>query len=110
MKALIEHLITEIVLITAFITLSSFSSIDMQTLSARRVHSAAINQIQASYYTVDVDAMNEKLQEQHPKWFLSVDELETYNSRKEYRVVLIYQISIPVFNTIKPGIIEGYVR
>lgn len=110
MKTIFENMITEIILVLAVFVMSTFASVDMQVMTARRIHSSALEQIQASYYTANIDTMNDKLHEDHPSWSISIDELNTYNARKEYRVSLIYEIVVPMFNIKKAGVIEGFTR
>lgn len=110
MKTLFEHMMTEVVIIIVLFVLGTYTIIDLQVMTARRVHASAVSQIQASYYTVDIDDFNTKLHEDHPNWTLTIDELQTYKTRKEYRVSLIYEITVPLFNIRKTGIIEGYTR
>lgn len=110
MKQIFENMVSEIIVIIILFVLNTYTLIDSQVLTARRIHASAMDQIQASYYTVNVDDLNERIHEKYPKWTLSIEPLSTYKTRKEYRVVLVYQVAIPLFNIVKPGIIEGYVR
>lgn len=110
MKSMFEHMATEIIIIIALFILSTFTTIEMQVLAARRVHASAIDQLQASYYSINIDDFNDKLAEKYPGWILTVDELKTHNTRKEYRVVLMYNITIPMFNLRQTALLEGYTR
>lgn len=110
MKQIFENMISEIVVIIILFVLNTFTMIDAQTMTARRIHASAMEQIQASYHTVNVNDLNEKIHDKYPKWTITIEPLSSYKTRKEYRVVLVYQVTIPMFNIVKPGIIEGYVR
>ena len=103
-------MITEIIVVLILFVFSVFATVDMQVMSARRIHASAVDQLQASYYTVNISDFNEKLKETHPSWRITIDEINTYNTRKEYRVVLIYDVVVPLFNISRGGIIEGFVR
>ena len=110
MKSLIEHMITEIILITIIFIFTAFTIVDMQTLAARRVHTAAIDQMQASYYSINEDDFNEKLHEKYPNWNITFTELNTLNTRKEYLITLDYEVVMPILNLKKHGTLEGYAR
>ena len=110
MKNLMEHMITEIILITIMFVFIAFSIMDMQTLTARRVHASAVDQMQATYYSLDEDEFNEKLHEKYPTWNITFTELNTFNTRKEYLITLDYEIVMPILNIKKQGTLEGYAR
>ena len=54
--------------------------------------------------------MNNTLHNDYPGWNLRVEKLNSVKSRQDYKVILEYQIIIPVFNITKEGVIEGYAR
>lgn len=110
MKIIFEHMTTELMLIVMLFVFSVFSIIDAQVLAARRIHASVVDQMQASYYSVDIDAYNEALQEKYPDWKITVTELDTYETRKEYIVELEYEVIVPMFNITKNQTISGYVR
>lgn len=110
MKTLMEHMVTEIILITIIFVFTAFTIVDMQTLAARRVHTAAIDQMQATYYSLNEDDFNEELHKTYPNWNISFTELNSLNTRKEYLVTLDYEIIMPILNLKKQGTLEGYAR
>lgn len=110
MKTLFEHMMTEIVVVIILFVFAAFSFVDIQALAARRIHASVVDQLQASYYSIELDDLNDKLHETHPTWTLTIEEIKTYNARKEYRVSLIYDVVVPLFNIRKAGLIEGYTR
>lgn len=110
MKTMFEHMITVIVMVIMLFIFTSIVMTEVQIVGARRVHASAINQIQSSYYAVDINALNDKLHETYPNWNLSSSLIESVNTRKDYKVKLDYEIMIPVFNIKKKGMIEGYAR
>lgn len=110
MKVLFEHMATELMLIMILFVLSVFTVVDTQVLAARRVHSSVIDQMQASYYTVDIDSVNESLHDDFPNWTINVEQIDSYGTRKEYKVELVYDIEVPLFGITKNASIVGYVR
>ena len=60
MKGIIETFVGCIYLVLVVFTISSFSVAGMQIMMARHYHTSIINQIQASYYEVDINEINKK--------------------------------------------------
>lgn len=110
MKHLFENMITMIIMVVLLFALSSLMVVNMQIQTARRIHAGVIEQYQTSYYTVDLDAINNEIQQQYPTWNVSVVEYSNVNSRKDAEITLTYDVAIPVFNLNKEGKIVGYAR
>lgn len=110
MKHMFENMISMIILVILMFVLSSLLIVNMQIQTARRVHASVIEQYQTSYYTVDLNAINNKLQEQYPDWSVSATVIDSVNTRKDTEVTLKYYVVVPVFNITKEGTISGYAR
>lgn len=110
MKMMFEHMVSVIIMIILLFIFTSIVMTEVQIVGARRIHTSAINQIQSSYYMVDINEMNNLLHKTYPSWNIKAEELKSVNSRKDYKVSLNYDVIIPVFNIKKSGIIEGYAR
>ncbi|MDD6004808.1 MAG: hypothetical protein PUC68_03985 [Firmicutes bacterium] len=110
MKTMFENMLTVIIMVVLLFVFSSIVASEIQIINARKIHTSAISQIQSSYYTVDINEMNNTLHNDYPGWNLKVEKLNSVKSRQDYKVILEYQIIIPVFNIIKEGVIEGYAR
>lgn len=110
MKSMFENMITTIMMFLMLFVMVSIGTIELQIINARKIHSSVINQVQASYYAIDVNEINQKLKSEYPRWNIKIEELSSVNSRKDLLVTLDYEVLVPVFNIIKSGKIEGYAR
>lgn len=110
MKHMFENMVSMIILVILMFVLSSLLIVNMQIQTARRVHASVIEQYQTSYYTVDLDAINDKLQKQYPDWQITATVLDNVKTRKDTEVTLTYYVVVPVFNITKQGTISGYAR
>lgn len=112
MKTLIDNYVSTIVFVIIIFAIASFSTVEMQVLAARSVHSSAVSQIQSSYYTVDIDSINAKIEEILPGsgWYIESTVLNTVNNRQDRLVTLHYKVSLPLFGVSRDGIIQGYAR
>lgn len=112
MKTLFDNFVSCIIFIVMIFAFASFSTTEMQILSARHIHTSAINQIQASYYTADIDAINEKIKESYPdgSWYIESMVINSVNSRQDRLVTLHYKVVMPLFGISQTGTIEGYAR
>lgn len=110
MKHMFENMITMMVMVILLFVLSSLMMVNMQVQTARRVHAGVIEQYQTSYYTVDLDTINNNLQQTYPNWNVQVVEFSNVNSRKDAEITLNYEVVIPVFNLTKDAKIVGYAR
>jgi len=109
-KNLYEHMVTAMVMVLMMFAFTSVLYGEMQIVNARRIFTSAVNAIQSSYYTVNVDNMNAKIKEVFPSWSLEVEPQSTVGTRKDYLVKLNYTVDVPIFNIHKDGIIEGHAR
>lgn len=110
MKTMFENMITTMIMIVMLFVMVSIGTIELQIINARKIHSSIINQIQASYYMVDVNDINARLKSEYQNWNLDVKEISSVNSRKDLLVTLDYEVVVPVFNIVKSGRLEGYAR
>lgn len=110
MKSLIETFVSCFFLVLIVFTISSFSVAGMQIMTARHYHTSIINQIQASYYGVDIQAINNKLHETCPNWNVTSTVVKSVNNRQDRMVTLTYEVVLPLFNIKKEGRIDGYAR
>lgn len=112
MKSLFDNFVSIIIFVVLIFSISSFTVLEMQLMSARHIHSSAINQIQSSYYMVDIDKINEKIKTIYPSgdWYIESVVINSINSRQDRLVTLHYKVALPLFNIEKAGIIEGYAR
>ena len=110
MKGLIETFVGCVYLVLVVFTIGSFSVVGMQMMMARHYHTSVINQIQASYYAVDIGAINDKLHETYPNWNVTSTVIHSVNNREDRLVTLTYEVDMPLFNIKKQGRIDGYAR
>ena len=112
MKSLFDNFVSTIFFVIIVFAITSFTTLEMQLMSARHIHSSAINQIQSSYYTVDIDKINEKIKEMYPSgdWYIESTVINAVNTRQDRLVTLHYKVTLPLFDISKSGKIEGYAR
>lgn len=111
MKSMFDNFVSTIIFIIIVFGIVSFSTVEMQIMAARQIHSSAINQIQSSYYMVDVDAINDKIHESYPStWYIESQVINSVNNRQDRLVTMHYEVSLPLFGISQPGVIEGYAR
>lgn len=119
MKQIMEHMLTTILMVLTLFIFASVLFVEMEIITARTVHTSAINQIQSSYYSVNINDMNDALHEKYTQkdadgnylWNISAyEETEGVASRKDWVVRLDYAIYMPFFNITKKGSIDGYAR
>lgn len=110
MKSLIDNWISFIIYVVMIFMIASAGVTEMQIMTARHIHTSVINQIQSSYYMVDIDAMNDKLHETYPSWQIESTVINTVNNRQDRLVTLHYKVIQPLFGIEKEGQIDGYAR
>ena len=111
MKNLYEHMVTAMVMVLLMFAFTSIMVGEMQVVNARRLFTSAVNTILSSYYTANVDSMNDKIHEVFgDTWNLSVEGYDTVETRKDVKVKLTYTVTVPIFGIVKDGTIEGYAR
>lgn len=118
MKNILEHLASIIIILILFMVFSSATIAEVQIKNARKIHSAALSQIQASYYTIDINEMNAILADNYPAkdedgnnyWYLETERLDSMDTRENYLVRLHYVVNVPFIGLKKTGIIEGQTR
>ena len=108
MKSMIEQMTTMIVMMILIFVFTIIISAGLQILNARLIHSGAIEQLQASYYSVSAEDLNRQVDE---GWSFELKELNSVSTRKDYEVILHYLIYLPMFKqTGIHGTITGYAR
>ncbi len=112
MKSLFDNFVSTIFFVVMVFAISSFSVVEMQLMSARHIHTSVINQIQSSYYMVDIDKINQRIEELYPggDWYVESTVINAINTRQDRLVTLHYKVYLPLFNIEQSGIIEGYAR
>lgn len=106
-----EHMVTTLIMIVILFVFTSIMLCELQIENARNIHTTAINQIQSSYYTADIEGVNLQLQEKFGDgWSLTATKINSVNSRQDYLVTLNYKVYMPIFNISRTGIIQGYAR
>ena len=112
MKSLFQHMIDIVVLIIMFFMFASLLQTELQIKEARDVHAPAIQAVQASYYDQEtITKLNEQIHQDYPdSWVLSIQEVGTVSTRKDYLVTLHYEVEIPFFGMTKTGELKGYAR
>lgn len=118
MKNIMEHMLTMIIMTLTLFVFACILFTEMQITTARSIHTSAVNQIQSSYYTVDIDEMNATLHEKYNQrdssgnymWNLSAYKVNSIKSRQDWVVTLDYAVYMPIFNRVKRGKIDGYAR
>lgn len=111
MKSLIDNMVSMIIFVIIVFSIVSFTVVPgLQLMYARQLHAQVINQIQSSYYTVDVSAMNDRLHESFPDWQITSTVINTVSNRQDRLVTLDYTITVPLLNIELQGEIDGYAR
>lgn len=110
MKSLFDNYVSLIVYVIIIFGITSFSIMEMQIINARHIHTAVVNQIQDSYYQVDINKLNEKLHESFPSWNITSEIIKGNGDREDRLITLDYEVFLPVFSITKAGRIEGYAR
>lgn len=110
MKNLFEGYISTTILAFMVFVIISLFGMETQVITARRVHASAIEQVQNSYYTVDMADLNNRIHEQYPSWEISAEPVDLTNGRQDWIVTLDYTVTVPLFNVTKEGRIQGYAR
>ena len=110
MKSLVDNFVSCIVFVVILFGITSFSVVEMQIMTARHIHTSVVNQVQSSYYKVDIGAINDKLYEQFPTWEITSTEVNSVNDRQDRLIKLRYQVVLPMFGLTKEGVIDGYAR
>lgn len=128
MKTLIDNFVSCVVFVIIIFGIASFSLVGMQIMTARRIHTSVINQIQSSYYKVDVgcentksactadgatereSSLNGQLHKKYPDWYITKQTVKAVNDRKDEVVTLHYKVVLPLFGVTKEGEIDGYAR
>ena len=111
MKSMFDNFVSTIIFTVIVFAIACFSTVEMQIMSARQIHSSAINQIQSSYYMVDINAINDKIHENYPDtWYIESTVINSVNSRQDRLVTMHYTVDLPLFGVSQSGIIEGYAR
>lgn len=111
MKSMFDNFVSTIIFVVIVFAIACFSTVEMQIMTARQLHSSAINQIQSSYYMVDVSKINDKIHETYPdSWYIESSVINSVNSRQDRLVTMHYTIELPLFGINQEGVIEGYAR
>ena len=111
MKSIFDNFISTIIFVVIVFAITSFTLLEMQLVSARHIHSSAINQIQSSYYSVDINAINDKISDLYnDDWFIECQTVNAVNNREDRLVTLHYKVTLPLFGIEKDGVIQGYAR
>lgn len=102
---------TEMILFVIFsFVFVSFMAVETQMIAARNIHSDAIEIIQNSYYTVDINDLNDSLHKNFPDWTIKSEKVNSTNDKQTHLVTLEYNVILPMFNIEQDGTIEGYAR
>lgn len=111
MRSLFDNFVSTIVFVVIVFTIAAFSTVELQIMSARHIHNSAINQIQSSYYMVDIKAINDKIHEDYPDgWYIESTVVDSVNNRQNRLVTMHYEIKMPLFGISQKGEIQGYAR
>ena len=116
MRQMFDSFVSLIIFIMIVFGIVSFSVAEMQVMTARRIHTAVVNQVQSSYYNVDVNKLKQSFGSHREagadkaNWVVSVTPVKTVADRKDSLVTLKYRIILPVFNVAEEGQIDGYAR
>ena len=72
---------------------------ELQIKEARDVHASAVEAVQASYYDEEtIEKLNAQIHQDYPdSWILSIQEVNTVGTRKDYLVTLHYEVDMPFF-------------
>lgn len=104
-----EYMTTMIVSMILVFLFTAIVGVGVQLLNARLVHSAAIENLQSSYYTYNPQVILDK--NGFDDWHFSVKEVSgSVKTRRNYLVTLNYVVNIPLLNADINGKIEGYAR
>lgn len=108
MKTLFENFVNCVVFVIMIFTIAAFSVTEMEVMTARHIHTSIVNQYQSSYHTLNIDAVNEKLQQSYPNWEVEVSPVDSAMDRETVLVTLHYNVILPVFGIEREGVIDGY--
>lgn len=108
MKSLFENYVNCIVFMVMIFVIAAFSVTEMEVMTARHIHTSIVNQYQSSYHSLNIDAVNTKLQETFPEWEVTVSPVDSTTDRETMLVTLHYKVILPVFGVEKTGEIDGY--
>lgn len=89
-------------------SITAFTMTEMEIMTARHIHTSVVNQYQSSYHTLNIDAINGRLQETFPSWEITVTPVDSTMDRETALVTLKYTVVLPVFGIERTGQIDGY--
>ena len=99
---------TKVIMMILIFVFTIITTVGLQIVNARLVHTAGIERIQSSYYNVSLEELNSGLD---PGWSFDVKELSSVKTRRDYEVTLNYLIRMPLLNDGGVyGRIVGYAR
>ena len=118
MKGLIEAFISTILFVLILFGIASYGLTELQLVNARSVHTSVVNQVQSSYYSVNVDELNDKLTHNSDgsvnpltkDWRVDIEWINASPSRQDCVVTLTYKVVNPAFGITQWGQIQGYAR
>lgn len=101
MKTLFENMISMIVMVLIMFCFISVVSIQFQTIKASNIHTSALEAIQNSYYEINEDYLNNKID----NGYFEISDLQ--NGKQ---VVYHYNVSLPFVKYEKESEISGIAR
>ena len=101
MKTLFENMISMIVMVLVIFSFTSVVSIQFQTIKASNIHTSAIEAIQNSYFEINEDYLNNRIDNGY---------FEISNLKDGKQVVYHYNVSLPFINYAKESEIAGVAR
>ncbi len=108
MKNMFEYMTTMFITMILVFVFTSIISIGSQMLTARLIHSTAIEKFESSYYTYNINELLES--EELKDWSFSCQELNAVKTRRDFLITLNYKINLPLFDTKIAGELKGYAR
>lgn len=112
MKSLFQHMLDILLIIIFFFMFAGLIKMESDLKEARDVFASTVEAVQSSYYDQEtIDKLNEQLHQNYPEsWKLSITEVDSVSTRRNYMVVLHYEIEMPFFGLTKSGELRGYAR
>ena len=122
MKITIDSFLSILIIAVAVLICGQLINEHSQINEARNYHSEIIDRIETSYFNPSVisDIQNEidELNEDGKGYTLSLtdvtdegtDNVTVYEDNKIMRVILNYNVTIPLFGVIDEGVISGYAK
>lgn len=112
MKSLFQHMLDILFIIILFFTFAGLIKMESDIKEARDVLASTVEAVQSSYYDEEtIEKLNNQLHQNYPDtWRLSIVEIDSVSTRRNYMVILHYEVKMPFFGIKKSGELKSYAR